>query len=376
MDGKVVNEEWDRLTDSPDLKTFFQWEPGQVYLGSIARLNQDVVWSLDMNGDGWLVGSDNLEVRLSYQNGGVQATLRKLDATNRSEPKWLEVPYDEHSLLATGVTGAGGWTSEVRFAPVGFGAMRAGMKVGIRAESIDPAAGAGEPYAPRQTALVFLGWDRSSGLPSGMTWEPEFLTRQVTPDDLFKFRFNFSNPGETALNRIACRSAGLAEASTISFQMPFPDWDNKGRSLVDYETRIHRDATLGYRILECRGVGSKNEAFIIQTSYGIVDTVTPDVELPLNLTKSPDAQIVTGKVLIRSNSLKSVRGKVTVTVPEDWSVNKGKTADFRIYSSRGLSTIPLVLVAPQGASGLIPIEVAIDIGSKKISKRFSLSIKG
>ena len=92
MDGKVVNEEWDRLTDSPDLKTFFQWEPGQVYLGSIARLNQDVVWSLDMNGDGWLVGSDNLEVRLSYQNGGVQATLRKLDATNRSEPKWLEVP--------------------------------------------------------------------------------------------------------------------------------------------------------------------------------------------------------------------------------------------------------------------------------------------
>lgn len=376
LDGRIGNEEWDKLSDSQDLKTFFQWEPGQLYLGSIAKLNQDIVWSIDTNGDGWLVGNDNLEVRLSYANGGVKAEVRQLDATNRNEPKWITLPYGEQNLLATGVATATGWTAEVRLNPLGFAKIAPGMKIGVRADAVDPAASFGEPYAPRTTSLLFLGWDRSSGLPSGMVWEPEMLIRTVTPGDVFKFRFAFNTPGDSQLNRVGCRVAGLGEMSTMSFQMPFPEWDKKGRAFVDYETRVHKDATYGYRILECRGTGAKNEAFVIQTSFAVVETVTPDVDLPTNLRMSPDSQIINGKLLIRSNTLNSVRGKVTVDLPESWSVAKGKQSDFRIYSSRGLATIPLTLVAPQGASGLVPIDVHIEIGDQKISRRFTLPVKG
>ena len=60
LDGVVMDQEWDQLVQTPDGPVFFQWEPGAIYWAAKAKPGTDVVLSLDLAGDGWLVGDDNI----------------------------------------------------------------------------------------------------------------------------------------------------------------------------------------------------------------------------------------------------------------------------------------------------------------------------
>src|SRR5690242_14981297 len=86
LDGKIDREEWDALGSN----TYLQWEPGRVYAAAQMPAGKALVFSIDGKGDGWLVGRDNIEYRVTVKDGHAVVTARELDATAVKEPVWRD----------------------------------------------------------------------------------------------------------------------------------------------------------------------------------------------------------------------------------------------------------------------------------------------
>ncbi len=113
LDGEIEPEEWDDFATVGDTQTWFQWEPGVLHAAAKLPVGQDLLVSLDLRGDGWLVGSDNLEVRLTWDGSRAKATLRRLDATHPEGPEWSDAS-DISPCLAFAATGdSAHWTAEM-----------------------------------------------------------------------------------------------------------------------------------------------------------------------------------------------------------------------------------------------------------------------
>ncbi|MCE9559117.1 MAG: hypothetical protein K8R88_09215 [Armatimonadetes bacterium] len=375
IDGRLDDEEWDALSSSEDLRTFMQWEPGAFYFASEAPSNRDVVFSLDTDSNGWLVGKGNLEVRLSWVNGGVKSVCRMLDATNPQEPTWISAPWIESTLQVAGTESNGKWIAELKVIPLDMPSASVGRTIGIRADAIDPNEVQGEAIQVRRTTPITLRYDRSKGLPSEMEWAPELMARTAAASEQFRLRMTFRKPGTSELDRISCRTLGLGRAHTVAFEMPFPHFDKKGRAFVDYQTKIAKEAGEGYRVMEARIQGKNGEDVMIQSSYAVTDIVTVEPQLPEGLVMLNDNQIISGTIIVRSHSSKALKGKMIVTAPDDWSINKGQEHKFTLYNARGYAKLPIKLIAPQRAQGLVPLTAEVTIGDHKITKKFFVLIR-
>jgi hypothetical protein len=144
---------------------------------------------------------------------------------------------------------------------------------------------------------------------------------------------------------------------------------------VDYDTPISADARQGYRLLRARVTSAKGDEAIIQTSFAVADLVDFDVQLPTNLVRSVDSRVIKGAIVVRSNTPGRLDGKFELTVPETWSIARNKDQRLLIYNSRGLQRIPIDLIAPQNASGLIPLGLRVTVGDKVVQKPFMLLIR-
>lgn len=375
IDGKFDEEEWDLLHGSADLPTYMQWEPGSLYIGANAPSGKDVIISLDLRGDGWLVGNDNLEVRVSWADGAPVTTARILDANNRNSPIWVYAPMTEKLINSAGLEKEGRWNFEAKIQTIDLPSFVLGRTIGIRTDLIDKGVSSGEPFTPRACAVAALRYDRSRGLPSGMEWAPEYKVRSVTPGEGFKLRQTFTNKGTAEFKRVEMRSEGFARESTKLIAEPFPSFDKKKRSFIDFESGVSGDASTGYRLLRTQISGSNNTETVIQSSFLVANLVTFEPTFPMDLMMTADSRIVRGNVTLRSHTTNKLEGTLTVTVPSTWSVSKYATKRFSIYHARGTMKIPIELIAPQREQGLIPIQFKVQIGNKTISDTTYIPIR-
>jgi len=375
IDGRFDEEEWDLLHASADAPTYHQWEPGHLYLGASVPSGKDMVFSLDLRGDGWLVGNDNLELRASWADGAPVVSARILDATNRNAPIWIYAPMTESLIKSAGVLGEGRWTLELNLQTVDLPNFVLGRTLGVRSDLVDKGAPSSEPYSPRACSLITLRYERSRGLPAGMSWAPEYKVRTVTPGDTIKIRLTFENNGTGEFRRVEMRSEGFAKDATKLVAEPFPTFDKKKRSFVDFETGVAGDAKLGFRILRARLTGPNGEDTVIQSSYQIAETLAFDVNMPLDLIQTADSRVIKGSVTLRSNTPNRVNGTLKIKVPETWSVAKGQDRKFVVYHSRGLQKLAFELIAPQREQGLIPIQFSAQIGSRTVEYTHYLPIR-
>lgn len=367
IDGRLEDEEWDALSEEGDLKSYMQWEPGALYLASVAPENKEVIFSLDLDGDGWLVGRNNLEVRLAWTQGDVRAFCRTLDATRTQEPAWVSAPWIEQTLVVRGLNAGGTWAAELKLLPIDLPTFDLGRTVGVRADALAANEVPNSTDLIRRVSPVTLRFDRSRGLPNGMQWEPETLARNVTPNDVFRMRMNFLKPKDALLDRVYCRTMGLGRASTIAFEMPFPDFDRKGRSFVDYSTKVAKTASHGYRVMETRIRGVEQEDITIQTSYAVRPMLGVEGKVEKDLVQSNDTQVVEATVLLKSYTDTRLRGKIALAMPEGWTVRKGGDAKLAIHQVRGVQKLPVKMTVPAGAQGLFTVMVDVTIGSETTS---------
>lgn len=362
LDGRLTETEWDPLSDSGANPTFLQWEPGVLYAAMRLPAGKEMVASLDMAGDGWLVGDDNLELRMSMSGSDLVIAARKLDATDRNGPKWQDL--SDVSGIVSGVGASEGefWLAEFKLLPVAFTQINQGDRIGVRFDAQTPGSVVSEPFLPRSTALLTLQFDRSRNLPSGLEWSPQFIARSVVPGDSIKIRLNFKNPGAALLKTIAMATEGFGQDNVSASIQPFPPFDKKGRSFVDYQTLVPAGARIGWRLLRAKVVIENMPDADVATSYLISNPVLFDVNLPKNLIAEAGSQVIKGSVYLRSQTSKRLDGRFTLEVPEGWTVTSGGDAKFTIYQSRGSYRVGVTLISKQGAQGLIPLKLKAVVG--------------
>lgn len=364
IDGIFSPEEWDPLATFDGGESYFQWEPKKIYIAATVPTGKDLVASLDLAGNGWLIGDDNLQIRVSWNGTTAVVSMATLDGTNQSGPKWVEIPDFMKSVKVAATAGATNWSVELGLVDPGKRLLPriANVDTGIRCDAIDSAVKEIPPYLPRVVTPIKLKLERGINLPTGLKWKPEFRGRSVVPSAGIKVRYTFNGDDALGMKRIEMRTEGLAEDSTTLKAQPFPKFDPKNRAFVDYDTVVSNTADGGYRILRATIQNAQGEPTICQASYEIASHVGFDLMLPKKLVASGKPQTLKISVYIRSNVVGRIDGTFVAVPPAGWEVGKGNDKAFIIYASRGSVRKVFDLTVPADAKGSFPIRFVADLG--------------
>lgn len=364
IDGIFSPEEWDSLTALDGGEAYFQWEPKKMYVAAVLPTGKDLVASLDLKGNGWLIGDDNLQVRISWSGTTAIVSMAILDCTNPSGPKWVEIPDFMKSVKVAATAGATNWSVEVGLVDPGKRLLprTANEDIGVRCDAVDSSLKELPPYLPRVVTPVKLKLERGINLPTGLKWKPEFKGRSVVPGAGIKVRFTFNGDDALGMKRIEMRTEGLAEDATTLKAQPFPKFDSKNRAFVDYDTKIAPTAESGYRIVRATIQNAQGEPTICQASYEIAEPVSFDLMLPKKLRSKAEPQTVKISVYIRSNVIGRIDGTFVAVPPTGWEVGRGNDKAFIVYASRGSVRKVFDLTIPAGAKGSYPIRFVADLG--------------
>ncbi len=376
MDGVIAEEEWERLSTDETVPTFFQWEPDTLYWAAKAPAGQDIVISLDYHGDGWLVGDDNIEFRVRHTGDKATVTMRRLDANDPNGPKWTDRDLIPQSFRAATSMDGQVWAMEGAWTPFYDQAPTEGKIIGIRIDGSAPADESSPAYLPRTMGFVGLRWDNSENLFTGLTWKPGFKVRSVARDDGIKVRYEFTQGEDSPVFKsVSFRGEGLASEEISSTTNPFPPFNGKGKTAVDYNSKISQSASAGYRVLRASVTAADGKVAHLRSSFRISDLVDFDIRLPKSLEAKAEAQIVRGSVVLGSQGFGRVEGMYSVVAPADWTMTKGKEEKFLIYHSRGVARMPFEMVVPNGARGVFPLTFRVVVGERTMDKTIYIPVR-
>ncbi len=374
IDGENLPGEWDLLSTSGGATSYLQWEPGWLYAAAQVPTGQDLVISLDLNGDGWLVGRDNLEIRVAMKDGAPAVALKRLDATDRNGPMWSEPNLIPEIFKVAAKANDDGWFFELKMLDADVPAIKDGRKLGIRMDAEVPSDVSATAFLPRATALCNLQMERGAGMPEGFKWNADYGARSVVPGESINIRIGMTTPVPNPFKRVSMRTDGDRQNATATQESPFPRVDPKGRASVEYKTEVAGDAEFGYRILRATLTGDGVET-VLRSSYLISDLVRFEVTLPEKLVSTPGNQVIKGSVRLRSQTARRLDGVFSIVAPEGWTVIRGANQKFGIYHARNASRMGVELVSPPGAHGLIPLILKAKIGDRVIEETYLLPIR-
>jgi hypothetical protein len=374
LDGSIEEEEWDLLVEDDEMEGFLQWQPGKLHIAGRLPVGRDILLSMDVSGNGWLVGKDNLQVRVSF-DGRPRVSAQLLDATNPHGPIWRNLEGISAASSIRARSDGSGWTFEATLEDPGAGILpNKDSKTFLRMDAVDFDWGNPEPFLPRLLAPVRFVMERSGGLLSGLDWKPEMRARVVMPGDPFRIRMNFSGAAGASMTRIEMRTEGPSKDEMAQVVLPFPDFDRRNRAFVDYESRIPREHPFGFRVM--RGViqGSDGVPALVQASYEVAPLLQFDVvrqALPIRA----DARMEKIAIWFQSNSMNRVSGHYTIFPPQGWRVLTGVERPFLIYQPRGKVRRVFELEVPGGAKGTYPLLVKALVGDREFEERFWVTVE-
>ncbi len=376
IDGKIEAEEWDSFTTTAATQTYFEWEPAQLHFAATVANGQDLVVSLDLKHDGWLVGKDNIELRVSLTDGKPSAVARLLDATNVTGPTWRDLPELDLALKVAATSDAGTTTYEVSVTDPGTDLIAASenQKIGVRMDSVPTEVPALPAVMPRSLAVVALVNSRAAALPLGLKWNTEFGDIPIVPGESGRVRLTFKGKNDLKITRLEMRSEGFGRDATNLFALPFPSFDTKGRAYIDYSTRIAPDSLLGYRILRGTLTTADGVPSVLQTSYRIA----PIVDVDVVHTAIPVSSTDRGYKLpfyITANSRSRVSGTVTIKMPEGFRVLNDSTKTFSIFGVRGKTRQIFEIYIPAGKSGTYAADFTLTVKDQILKQSVLFTIR-
>ncbi len=377
IDGKIDEEEWDPIAKTADMQSYFQWEPGKLYIAAVVPTGHDVVASFDLKANGWLHGKDNLEIRLSNAQGKVSVVGRVMDGTDINGPKWIDLPGLSLSSTAAATSDGAKTTYEASIGDLGLGIIPTdkGTKMLMRIDdplSTEPPAA---PYLPRALSAVTLIMTRNAALPDKLAFNPEGVGRASVSGENTRLRMAFDGNNSLKLQKLEMHTEGSARNDTIQITVPFPKFDDKGRSYVDYSTGIMEGSPEGYRILRGTLTTTDNVSAIVQCSY----RVGPTIDFELVRQNVPIAALdrsMKFSFYAKSNSTRKVTGDVTIVVPDPLKVLNGAQKSFTISTARGQVREAFDLFFPPNIAGTFPIRFVATINGKKTEQVQYLTVGG
>jgi hypothetical protein len=227
---------------------------------------------------------------------------------------------------------------------------------------------------PRNLTMMNLTMDRGTQLPVGLQWKPEFRGRSVTAGEDIRIRLTFNGVDGMSFKRVEMRTEGLAKNDTAVKGYPFPEFDRKMRTFVDYDTPVAVGAKPGWRIMRATIMDSQDRPITVQTSYEVAPTVQFDFDRKTNVVSSTESQKVRFATYIRSNTKRRVTGQFSVKPPPGWTVESGSDKMFVIYNSRASKRQVFELNVPAGFKGVAPLTLTAQIGDSTIEEQVWLRV--
>lgn len=373
LDGDITPEEWDPFTKD---NTYFQWEPGYLYAAATIPNGQELVLSLDLNANGWLVGKDNLEIRAAKQEDGtVKLTARYLDATNVSGPLWVDAPAVTMAAKAVAKSTETETTFEIalRDPDQGIFPENDGDKLQVRIDGMTTEQASSPAFYPRVLVPAKMAYQRAAALPSGLKWNVEGAGGGVWPGTPMRMRFTFNGTDELGLKKLACRNEGFLKEDSATSSQPFPAFDKKKRAFLDFTSPVARNSTIGWRVTRGELTSADNVTGQIQASFRVLPTLDVDV-VREKFKKSDKDQQVRFTYYIRSNAPRRFAGTVSLAVPRELRFIGNPTQEFMIYDARGGSRRIANLFVPANTAGTLPMKVRVEAGSEVFEKTVYITI--
>ncbi len=357
FDGRIVAEEWLPFVDEGGFSGFLQWEPGSLHFAAVAPLGRDVVLCIDPAADGWLNGTDNREVRISWSDGRATVAVRELDAKGRSGPQWKEA--DAAMIKASASANGDRWTVEATYR-LGKVA-RDGGAIGALLKGVGSGDDIGQAYLPRPLSYVRFGFDGSVGLPSSVTWKSDARLREVAREDGVTMEFVIR--GENQYSTAVVRGEGFARNDLSVISRPVPTSGQRSTSAFEYKSAIGAGATAGWRIIQA----SLGDA-VLRTSIKIAELVEVDIDLPEAVAYSAVDRSIKGRVDVRSTGLGRIEGQYDVVVDPGWTVKRGGAQRVMIYNPRGRERVNLDFSVPGGSQGEFPVTFTVTVGTQTFTR--------
>lgn len=376
LDGVIDAEEWDPFVSAGAMDSFFQWEPGKLYLAARAPMGEEVLFSFDLKHNGWLVGRDNVEIRMRRTEAGLQVRGRVLDADNKNGPKWIDMPgISAAANVASSVSEDGKtWSGEVALNDPGTGYFPDGPgNIGVRVDMLAMDSTDVASYVPRAIELVKLGYKRVTGLPGGVYWEPQHEGQYVAPGRSLNLRYTFKGDEASDFQRVSMRSEGFVKDSTNALEVPFPKLDKKGRAFIDYNTRVGMDAPVGYRIARCIITSKDGATAMGQASF----RVAPDIDMELvrqEIKQENKTNLVKVTVYLRSNSPDRFKGVLHVSAPTGFTILSGNDMPFVLYKTQTVRRV-LQISVPPSAVGTYSFDMMSKVGKEEYRQKGYLTIQ-
>lgn len=376
LDGKIDTEEWDELAATESIKSYFQWEPTKIYVAATTSVEQEVLVSLDLKGDGWFMGGDNLELRVRWNGATPEVVARRMVNTPDQGPTWVDAPEYQASMNLAANTDGANWTVELAIVDPGMFpfALKPNTKIGVRVDAVSATDAPLEAFLPRTVPTLNLVWDRSSNMPEGLRWKTEYLGRSVMPGESIKIRYAFDGSEGLGLKRIEMRSEGFAKDTTASQGIPFPDFDRKWRAFVDYKTPIEKETPLGWKVARAVVYDQQDRPTIFQTSYEVSSPVRFDFD-DAKVKSSMEQQVIRLSCYIRSNTTKRVNGVFKVIAPVGWEVESGSDKAFSLATPRASKRQSFALKVPAGYKGSTPFRLVAEMGEYRQEQTFWLIVQ-
>lgn len=351
LDGRMDPEEWLPFEGAAEFTGHLQWEPGALHFAGVLRNDHDLVVYLDQNADGWLVGSDNREIRIRFEGGTPVATARVLDATQRGGPAWKEA--EAKNLRLVGASRGEQWGVEGTL-ELGSG-FKAGKTIGAQLTAAARNDNGGAAYLPRALSYVRLGYDAAVGLPSNVTWGSDTRLREVAREDGVELEFTIK--GSDQYSTALVRGEGFARSDLAVSSRPV------SKSSFEYKSSIASDARPGWRIIQASVGGA-----VLRTSIKIAELVEIEVDLPEEVPYSSVDRSVRGRVDVRSTGIGRIEGQYDVVADPAWTVKKGGAQRVLIYNPRGRERINLDFLVPAGSQGEFSVAFTVTVGSQTFTK--------
>lgn len=365
IDGKLDKEEWDEFGQG----SYMQWQPDRLYSACLLPEGKEAVISYDFKNNGWLIGKDNVEIRIKIVDGKPQTSVRVLDATNPSGPVWVEDERYKVTVQSAAQQTEGGCFVETSLEDPGDESLPAdeNKKVGVRIDTVSSGSAA-EAFLPRVMTPVQLTFNRGTNVPGGLKWNVQVLTRTTSPATTYRIRMTFNGKNDLGLKTIGMRTEGFGRDEALTFEKPFPRFDNKGRAFVDYESTIPADSTEGYRLLRAVVTDESGQSAVLRTSYEVAPIVQFDLVQPAKMKANNIDVVAKFSCYIQSNTPNRVQGKFHVDTPNGWDVQSGQDTEFFIANPRGSSRRVFEIRVPKDTKGTFPFRLEAKVGNKVIRR--------
>lgn len=368
MDGRIVAEEWMKSPGSARAETYLQWEPGVLHFAATLANSDSVIVSLDVEGDGWLRGTDNREITVTLKEGKAVVGARSVDSTVRSGPSW--VTGDSSSVTVTTSQSGDSWTVE---GSISLGdRVKFGRSMGVLVESAPSGSNSGPAFLPRSLQYVRFGYDQAEGLPEGMSWRSETKLREVARADGLTMRFSLSGSGNYDTAEVRCEGWGRNSLTTITKQ--FQGFNSRGQASFEYKSDITDDGPSGWRVMRATLNNPDGTNTVLRTSFRLAELIEFDVSLPEKIKFSNESRTIKGRVDVRSTGVGRVEGQYAVATERDWFVKKGGSQHVLIYNPRGRERINLEFAIPAGLVGTFPVSFTVTVGASTFTKTVVVEI--